>query len=274
MAEFGELFCTAADVAGAVMGAVTGTESVAANLAGNANWSVPGLAAIAPVYQAAMLMARRGQVEVLPNLHFAANGHDETPSPVTKRYLQTRAYKQIGAGIWGVAGAASSIPAQNFDGFSAVRHINAGASTGVHIYRLLQIAKRYRQSQTIAEWCNRVLKAKYAKAGIRGAQLAGSLIPIPGAQAALGGAAALASVATTKTFNGTCMAAAAEIHWRAFQETTVAGRTGGGTGPATQIMNELFRRRGATRVLGSYDVAALIREPGGWMAVGDKILLI
>jgi hypothetical protein len=40
-------------------------------------------------------------------------------------------------------------------------------------------------------------------------------------------------------------------------------------------MWELFTRRSpALRVLGKYDVGALIKEPAGWMALADKLTLI
>ncbi|SFA96863.1 hypothetical protein SAMN03159496_01239 [Rhizobium sp. NFR07] len=42
-------------------------------------------------------------------------------------------------------------------------------------------------------------------------------------------------------------------------------------GPATKLVAELFTRRSALAVLGRYDVAALIMEPGGWVALTDKI---
>jgi hypothetical protein len=45
-------------------------------------------------------------------------------------------------------------------------------------------------------------------------------------------------------------------------------------GPASSVIWEIFTKRGATRLLGKYDVAALIREPAGWMALADKLLLI
>ncbi|WP_284945003.1 hypothetical protein [Acidisoma cladoniae] len=50
--------------------------------------------------------------------------------------------------------------------------------------------------------------------------------------------------------------------------------TGPDAGPASAVIWEIFTKRGATRLLGKYDVAALIREPAGWMALADKLLLI
>ncbi len=42
-------------------------------------------------------------------------------------------------------------------------------------------------------------------------------------------------------------------------------------GPATSLVTELYTRRSALAVLGKYDIAALIMEPGGWVALTDKI---
>jgi len=74
-------------------------------------------------------------------------------------------------------------------------------------------------------------------------------------------------------------AVANEIHWRASQEQflsgTVLGKgTGGAVGPASRIVWELFVKRGMTRILGKYDVDALVSEPAGWHAISDKLLLI
>jgi hypothetical protein len=53
-----------------------------------------------------------------------------------------------------------------------------------------------------------------------------------------------------------------------------SGKTGPDAGPASSVIWEIFTKRGATRLLGKYDVAALIHEPAGWMALADKLLLI
>lgn len=42
-------------------------------------------------------------------------------------------------------------------------------------------------------------------------------------------------------------------------------------GPATSLVTELYSRRSALAVLGGYDISALIMEPGGWVALTDKI---
>ena len=49
---------------------------------------------------------------------------------------------------------------------------------------------------------------------------------------------------------------------------------GGGVGPASRIYWEIFTRRGLTRLLGQYDIAQLVKEPCGWEALTDKLLLM
>ncbi|MGI4746499.1 MAG: hypothetical protein ACRYFY_10715 [Janthinobacterium lividum] len=56
---------------------------------------------------------------------------------------------------------------------------------------------------------------------------------------------------------------------------TIPGTPGGaGAGPASGIVWEIFIKRGATRAFGHYDIQALVKEPAGWMALADKLLLI
>lgn len=55
---------------------------------------------------------------------------------------------------------------------------------------------------------------------------------------------------------------------------TPKGMVGPEAGGASSIIWEMFTKRGATRIFGAYDIAALIREPAGWLALGDKFMLI
>jgi hypothetical protein len=82
----------------------------------------------------------------------------------------------------------------------------------------------------------------------------------------------IAKLGVNLTMTKAILITSSEIHWRAYREQVIS--RGQGTGPATMIIEELFTRRGATRIFGKYDVDAIIREPGGWMAVADKIGLI
>jgi hypothetical protein len=61
-------------------------------------------------------------------------------------------------------------------------------------------------------------------------------------------------------------------------ETRISGAFGGAAGqpqgPAGAIMYEIFTKRGFTRVFGKYDTAAIMREPSGWLALNDKLMLM
>ena len=52
------------------------------------------------------------------------------------------------------------------------------------------------------------------------------------------------------------------------------GLSGKGAGPASAIFREIFTKRGGTLLFGSFDISALIKEPAGWLALGDKLMLV
>jgi len=133
---------------------------------------------------------------------------------------------------------------------------------------------------------------KWYKLANRGLQIADDVIPVPIVDQIVNITAAAAALGYKIKLGELCYITAIEIHWRAFQEQTISAfpprrpMVNGGigesprrgrpntikTGPASRIFAEIFARRGATAVFGSYDVAALIREPAGWMALGDKLV--
>jgi hypothetical protein len=152
------------------------------------------------------------------------------------------------------------------------QNANAIGSTGAHLYKFRSIANRNRQSKTIAGWIDLLIKMKAIKATIRTTQLAGASIPFPLAGAIAGIAAAAAKLGVKFTMTKLCLALSAELHWRAFQEQVISRQSK--AGPASAIVYELFTRRGATRIFGKYDVDQFVKEPCGWMAISDKILLI
>jgi hypothetical protein len=235
----------------------------------------PGLSAIPAIYGLTKIRAAK-DIETVPNPYFVSSGHEGTGNPKTQQYLQSRALKTAGAAGIGIAGSLVSIPAHGVDPLSGTSHINAAASSGIHLTKLMHIASRYRQSKKIAEWCKLLIKIKAVKAGLRSSDALGSLIPMIAFPASIiNGVAttAITSYLSKGTVGELCARVAAEIHWRAFQESVISGRAGR-VGPATEIMYEMFQRRGFTRLLGSYDIASLIKEPAGWMAIQDKILLL
>jgi hypothetical protein len=238
-------------------------------LFGNINAAVQSLYSI--------FKARKASgIPVVPNPWFVMNGHEERDNHVSQRYLHSRAWKSVGATALSMAGtAAEAVTVVNVGEIG--NQVNAIGSTGAHMYRLNQIAKSYKGSVTISEWLTLVQKMKAAKLAIRAGSLGGSFIPICG-DCLVGNLSALAKLGIKVTMTSACMTTAAAIHWRAFQEQQMSGGLGRGTGrkvgPASRIFWEIFTRRGVTRLFGKYDIDALVKEPAGWMALSDKLMLI
>ncbi len=253
---------------------------------------------------------RQGAVQpaVAPaNAGARAFSNDEVGSPLTQAYVQTRGYKTIGSGLMGIGGGVASAHTGGVNVLNATRHLNAVGSTLIHWLKIKAIAESVPQkSATIIGWCDIIMKAKVAKGGSRALGIVSAVTPVPfagpiatiiGAAAGLGIKIGLAEA---------CYLAALEIHWRAFQEQAVAAVAGPRmpspkpvnfsrpfgpgnrpgqsvpasgkepaasltAGPASRIFAEVFKRRGMTRVLGAYDVAGLIKEPAGWMVLGERL---
>lgn len=209
-----------------------------------------------------------------PNPRFVANGHDGT-SRHTWNYLSARALTNVNsAGLEAVSAVASGVTQVDIAG--AGKAGNALSSTVVHMVQLRAIGAHYRQSDTITAWIDAVLRAKAMKSGIRAADLAGAAIPIGAAGIGTAVATAMAKAGVQLTMGTLIGRVAMELHWRAYVEMMIGDtkKSGKPTGPASAVLFELFRRRGLTRFRGQYDVAALIHEPAGFLAVRDKLLLL
>jgi hypothetical protein len=216
--------------------------------------------------------SRKGEPAAVPNPWFVWNGHDDNETWYTRQYMKNREYKGLGSSAIGLAGqAASGVTFVDVGGI--LQHTNALGSTAGHLYKFKQIASQYKESRTISNWLGVVIKMKMIKAGVRGAGLLGSAVPVPAMGAVTGVLAAAGKIGAKLTMTKVCLATAADLHWRAYQEATLT-RSFGGTGPALRIVRELFTRRGATRIFGKYNVDQLIKEPNGWLAINDKLMLI
>ena len=219
-----------------------------------------------------------GGIDTVPNPWFVWNGHADEDSDIsyTKKYLKRRAYKSVGGGILGLAGVASSQVTQ-VDVAGIGMHSNAVVSSSMHLMKLKSIGSGHKGSDTITGWVDLLVRMKALKIGVRGAQLAGAAIPVGAVGIAAGLAAAAVKLGVTLTHTKACAITSANIHWRAYQEQAISvGRfgSGGKIGPASNMMYEIFCRRGATRIFGKYDVDRIIKEPTGWMCLNDKLLLI
>ncbi len=251
----------------------------------------------APPRSAATAPSRNASPEAFTN--------DETRSPLTQAYLRSRDYKTIGSNMMGIGGGVAAIHTGGVNVPTTTRHLNAVGSTLIHWLKIRAIAQSVPQkSATIIGWCDIIMKAKAAKGGSRAVGIVAAATPVPlaGPIATIFGAAA--GLGIKIGLAEACYLAALEIHWRAFGEQTIAAAAGPRTprpvnfsrpfgpgnrpgqsmpvpgkepaaslsaGPASRIVAELFKRRGMTRVLGAYDVAGLIREPAGWMVLGERL---
>ncbi len=214
--------------------------------------------------------------DLVPNPYFVTNGHDGT-SPKTARYLRNRGFKSLGGAAVGIAGGLGSSVTQ-IDVLGAIQHGSAIGTTSAHIVGVNAAGKGFKKSETVTGWISAIEKAKAAKIGVRSADLAGAVIPVAGLGLATGAAAAIAKLGIKLTLGKLVARTAMEVHWRAHVETQISsafgGKAGQPQGPASAIMYEIFTKRGFTRIFGKYDTAALMREPSGWLALNDKLMLM
>ena len=127
------------------------------------------------------------------------------------------------------------------------------------------IAKKYPRSTTVQNWIKSCIAIKIAKSTIRTSDFAGAAIPIGALGIATSIASNLAKIGIILKYGTLINFISMELHWRAFREMQLAtlGRkahkVGGPNGPASAVIFELFRRRGATKFFGQYNVFAMIK---------------
>lgn len=219
--------------------------------------------------------AQEADEKLIPNPAFLANGHDGL-SPRTRKYFVGRTFKGIGGGAVSLAGGlASGVTA--VDVGALLKEGSAVGTTAAHLIGIKAAGKRFKKSETVTRWVDAMLKAKVAKIHIRGAGLVGAAIPIPAVGLATSIATTVAKLGIKVTLTKLVARTAMEVHWRAYQETVIAGSLGarpGPVGPASAMFYEIFTKRSFTRIFGKHDTAGLIKEPGGWMALNDKLMLM
>lgn len=212
-----------------------------------------------------------GEANIIPNPCFLANGHAGR-SPKTRQYKTNRSLKSIGGGGVSLAGgAASSITMADVGGI--LKEGNAVVTTSGHLIGVRAAGAKFKRSETITRWVDAMIKAKAAKLTVRGTGLAGASIPIPAVGLGVSIGTTVAKLGIKVTLGKLLTRTAMEVHWRAYQELVIA-RSDIACGPASAMFFEIFTKRGVTRIFGKYDTTSLIREPGGWMALEDKLKLI
>lgn len=216
--------------------------------------------------------------DIVPNPAFLANGH-EGSSPKTKKYFLSRGRKQLGGTAVAFAGGLASGTTM-VDVGTLLRDGSAFGTSTAHLVGIKAAGKGFKRSQTVTRWVDAMVLAKGMKMGIRGAGVAGASIPIPAVGLATNVATTVAKLGVKVTLGKLVMRVSMEVHWRAYQELAIAGglghrsAKGGPVGPASAMFYEIFTKRSFTRLFGKYDTEMLIKEPGGWMALNDKLMLM
>jgi len=205
---------------------------------------------------------------LVPNPYFVSMGIEGPRSKVTRNYLTHRTGKKVFAALWKWGGSAAS----------GVTFVDVGTSslgaqslalTGAHAAKLVQLKRKYTNAE-FKGYIDLCLQAKVVKATSRAAETALAVIPgvCIAAQIGVMAANAILKLALKLTLHKAIDKMAQLVHMHANLEQADRGDK-----PATELMKEIFKRRGVM-FLCQYDVPALIREPSGWMALSDKLKLI
>ncbi|MDI1231577.1 MAG: hypothetical protein PSU93_10540 [Methylobacter sp.] len=201
----------------------------------------------------------------LIDMGFTFSGH----STKTETYLENRLNKQIGAALFSWGGAAASA-VTTVDVGTASLGAQSLALTGAHAVFLRELRVKY-PNEEFRGYLDMCLAAKLVKATSRGISTTMAVIPYASLPAKIATA-----VVNTVLVSGAKLTlhkaidrTAQMLHFHAYLEQSDAGDR-----PATEVMNEIFRRRGVLGFFSQYDVKAIINEPAGWLALADKLKLI
>ena len=199
------------------------------------------------------------KIVLADNPLFTLNGHDGMASSSTERHLLNQVYESAVRTVGSYV-----VPSQ-------VAVFGKAEASGIAEARLLTLqalAKKGRDTGTIADWLGIVIQMAKRKRNVKGAEFAGKVI---GCFIPYGSSLATPVVMYLKSgkanFEFTCIATAIELHWRAYVEQRL-----GSDGPATRILWELFRHRGAKKLLVESEIRSFINEPAGWIPIKDALL--
>ncbi|WP_253383358.1 hypothetical protein [unidentified bacterial endosymbiont] len=222
-------------------------------------------------------------VTPVPNPWFVWNQHDDSPSLETIKYIKKRGYVSAASSAIAIASAGGSL-VTCIDVGTVGQGGAACASTMRHLAGLRDIAAKYKESATIQAWLDVIITLKNLKLAVRGGQVSFAFLSaIPALSTAFSiigsSLSSAAKLGISFKYSNVCRFTAMDLHWRAMQETILLETLGQGnkkaSGPAREILFELFERKGLTGfVWGKHQVDKLIKEPGGWMAIADKLLII
>lgn len=190
-------------------------------------------------------------------------------SKTTNDYLEARVMKQIGSALFCWGGAAASAVTTVDVGTSSLG-AQSLALTGAHAVFLTEIRSKY-PNEEFRGYIDMCLAAKLVKATSRGIATTMALIPYASLPAKIATAAVNTFIvsASKMTLHKAIDRTAQSLHFHAYLEQADSGDK-----PATEVMNEIFRRRGVLGLFSQYDVNKIINEPAGWLALADKLKLV
>ncbi|HVJ92799.1 MAG TPA: hypothetical protein VM580_23525 [Labilithrix sp.] len=194
-----------------------------------------------------------------PNPWFVWNGHDDGPTEYTRRYINQRRCGAVReTAITTLGGLLSPITVVNIP--SVLSDGKGAAAASAQLFRLEAVARSFEGSTTISVWLSLVRALKTQQLVSRSAAVARAFVPLG---PAIDGVMSVSSKVFSMSLKNVCLATAAEIHWYAFRELSLAKPSKGGVGPGVRMFFELF---GA-----NHDIAKFIFEPNGWMAVNEAL---
>ncbi|CAD5201077.1 hypothetical protein [Pseudomonas sp. FEN] len=208
---------------------------------------------------------------LVDNPYFVVHGIDGSASSKTKHLLRHRKVRNYAQSFTGTAAVVGSMVLP-VNPYALMREGSSAGASAVHLYHFAEMARNCRQSNTLCRWLDLLKLMKTHKLLNRGVGF--GLAAVPGG-VSLGISVPVKLCLLAKNTgvlaqeSALCKVIAMELHWRAYQEQSLANGSGGG--PATAIIRELMTRRG---VMGgfSHNYPALIREPAGWNAFVAKIM--
>jgi hypothetical protein len=231
--------------------------------------AVPGAGGVEAISGLVTMYAQRHGVETIPNPAFAVHGIAAESTGITGYYVKHQTKLATASKAVSGASAGISFGTAGVSFGEAYQYGSAVTLSAIHIGQLKAIAKKFKVDEHYSTMIDFIIRMKATKAGVAGGKFAGAVFPNPFVGLVTGVAGAVLGIADKVRMHKVCLCLAADLHWRAYQESVM-----GGKGPATAIMTELFIRRGITGTwYGQHPVKGLIKDPCGWMAITDKLLL-
>jgi hypothetical protein len=223
-----------------------------------------------------------GGLEQRPDWRAQYDAHAANTNTI--RFLRDRSYKQASSAVASATGNIIAwLATYGLNPIAGPQHAHAMVTSGIHWYKIQRIAKRHSgTAQHVTDWCKNIINLKRHKSITRVGQTAARNIPfVPFVGTAINLVSVLSSLSYRIAHAEVAGMIAVQIHAHAFDELATESAPQRNArkaqkkpaGPGSEIFEEILTRRGVYQWMGSYDIETLIAEPGGWMALANKLLL-